>query len=153
MPRPVVFDGRQLPASYANFYIAHAEIYFVHGGPILDHCHCLPLCLAWIRCRGGGFSDAGLGTPRIRGLAATCFDCAGFGACHLEASPKHRPSCRRHRIEVRSKIRNGCRNGNVRSEPQMSRIAIIEMCIRDSERRDHHPGRYSRGTDWPSDEG
>ena len=26
MPRPVVFEGRQLPASYANFYIANGEV-------------------------------------------------------------------------------------------------------------------------------
>ena len=26
MPRPVVFDGRQLPASYANFYIANGVV-------------------------------------------------------------------------------------------------------------------------------
>ena len=26
MPRPVVFDGRQLPASYANFYIANGAV-------------------------------------------------------------------------------------------------------------------------------
>ena len=26
MPRPVVFEGRQLPASYANFYIANGAV-------------------------------------------------------------------------------------------------------------------------------
>jgi agmatine deiminase len=26
MPRPVVFEGRQLPASYANFYIANGVV-------------------------------------------------------------------------------------------------------------------------------
>jgi len=26
MPRPVVFDGQRLPASYANFYVANAAV-------------------------------------------------------------------------------------------------------------------------------
>ena len=26
MPSPVVFDGRRLPASYANFYVANAAV-------------------------------------------------------------------------------------------------------------------------------
>ena len=26
MPRPVIFEGRRLPASYANFYIANQQV-------------------------------------------------------------------------------------------------------------------------------
>src|SRR5208337_3567950 len=106
-----------------RFYPAHPEIHFVDGGPVLAHRSRLPLRLARLRRCGGGFSAAGLGLPRIRGLAATGFDRPGFGARYLEAPPKHRPSRQWNGIEVRNKVRNKVRN--VRSNPQMSRIAVI----------------------------
>ena len=93
-----------------SFYIAHPEIHFVHGGPVPGHRRRLPLRLARLHRCGGGFSIAGVGPPRICGLAATCFDRLGLGARHLETSSKHRPSRRRNGIKVRKRVGKRVRN-------------------------------------------